>query len=153
MAFTLGSPAFEHGHAVPRRFTCDGQDVSPPLEWAGGPAGAQAFALLVDDPDAPSGHFTHWLVSDIDASRTGLDEDEVPNGSASEGTNDFGRVGYGGPCPPRGHGAHRYQFHLYALAQPLKLARGFSRRDFDKALHGQVLGTATLQGMYERSRH
>lgn len=150
MAFTLRSPAFEQGHAVPRRFTCDGDDVSPALEWSESPDGTHAYALLVDDPDAPSGTFTHWLVCDVPPGRTGLDEDEVPNGTATEGINDFGHVGYGGPCPPRGHGAHRYQFHLYALAQPLKLERGFSRRDFDKALRGHVRGTAVLQGTYER---
>ena len=150
MAFTLRSPAFEHGHAVPRRFTCDGDDLSPALEWSGTPAGTEALALMLDDPDAPSGRFTHWLVADLPAARTGLDEDEVPNGTAVEGTNDFGRVGYGGPCPPRDRGAHHYQFHLYALAQPLKLERGFTRRDFEKALRGHVLATAVLQGTCER---
>jgi Raf kinase inhibitor-like YbhB/YbcL family protein len=150
MAFTLRSPAFEHGHAVPRRFTCDGDDLSPALEWSGTPAGTEALALMLDDPDAPSGRFTHWLVADLPAGQTGLDEDEVPNGTAVEGTNDFGRVGYGGPCPPRGRGAHRYEFHLYALAQPLKLERGFTRRDFEKALRGHVLATAVLQGTCER---
>ena len=152
MAFTLRSSAFDQGHAVPRRLTCDGDDLSPPLEWSGVPEGAKAFALVVDDPDAPSGLFTHWLVSGIAASRTALAEAELP-AEATEGRNDFGRVGWGGPCPPRGHGAHRYQFQLYALAQPLTLARGFSRREFDTALQGNVLGTAALLGTYERSRH
>ena len=151
MAFTVSSPGFKDGHAVPRRFTCDGDDVSPPLEWAGAPAGTRAFALMVDDPDAPSGHFTHWLVSDMGADRGSLAEDEVPNGGATEGANDFGRIGYGGPCPPRGHGPHRYQFHVFALAQPLQLSRGFTRRDFDKALRGHVLGTAVVKATYERS--
>ena len=89
-------------------------------------------------------------VASVEGQFTGLDEDEVPNGTAVEGANDFGRVGYGGPCPPRGRGAHRYQFHLYALAQPLKLERGFTRRDFEKALRGHVLATAVLQGTCER---
>lgn len=152
MAFTLSSPAFAEGHAVPPRYTCEGDDVSPPLAWSGAPAATRAFALVVDDPDAPSGRFTHWLVADIGAERSGLGEAEGSGAGAAQGTNDFGRVGYGGPCPPRGHGVHHYQFHLHALAQPLKLSRGFTRRDLERAMRGHVLGTALLRGTCERRR-
>lgn len=152
MMFTLRSPAFEHGRAVPRRFTCDGDNVSPPLEWTGAPAGTVRFALVLDDPDAPSGTFTHWLVCDLPAEQTRIDEGIPLDGIAMEGVNDFGREGYGGPCPPRGHGPHHYRFHLYAVGQAMKLPNGFSRRDLDRALRGHVLGTALLEGTYGRSR-
>jgi Raf kinase inhibitor-like YbhB/YbcL family protein len=152
MAFTLRTAAFPNGHAVPRRFTCDGEDVSPALEWSGAPAGTRAFALVMDDPDAPSGTFTHWLVTDIPKERTRLDEGAPLQDVATEGTNDFGRAGYGGPCPPRGHGPHRYRFQLHALGLPLGLGRGFPRHDFDRALRTHVLGTAMLMGTYERRR-
>jgi Raf kinase inhibitor-like YbhB/YbcL family protein len=152
MAFTLRSSAFRDGDVVPRRHTCDGEDSAPPLAWEGPPAGTHAFALVLDDPDAPSGTFTHWLVCDLPGNLAELDGAGALAGGATEGTNDFGRIGYGGPCPPRGHGPHRYRFHLHALQQPLRLPRGFSRREFDTALEGHVLGTAMLQGVYARGR-
>lgn len=152
MAFTLNSPAITNGASVPARFTCDGDDVSPALHWAHAPAGTVAFALVMDDRDAPSGTFTHWLLCDIPATAKGLDEAFAAGAMGVSGTNDFGRLGYGGPCPPKGHGVHHYRFHLHALDKSLALAEGFSRHDVDAALEKHVLGTATLMGTYERRR-
>jgi Raf kinase inhibitor-like YbhB/YbcL family protein len=150
MALTITSQAFGQGDRVPAKYTCEGDDVSPALGWSGAPEGTRAFALIVDDPDAPSGVFTHWLVCDIPADWDGLGESEAPG--CTEGTNDFRKVGYGGPCPPRGHGRHRYRFHLHALNRTLGLKRGFSRAELENALRGAVLATATLEGHYERRR-
>jgi Raf kinase inhibitor-like YbhB/YbcL family protein len=150
MAFTLSSTGFTNGAHVPEHFTCDGDDVSPALQWAHPPAGTAAFALVMDDPDAPSGTFTHWVLSDIPATAAGLPEAFDATTLGTSGTNDFGRIGYGGPCPPKGHGIHHYRFHLYALAQTLNLRRGFSRDEIDAAMKGHVLGTTTLTGLYQR---
>jgi len=147
MAFQIRSSAFAPDQPIPSRYSCDGKDVSPPLEWSDPPAGTAGFALVVDDPDAPSGTFTHWLQADIEASRHSLGEGHA---SGVAGRNDFGRPGYGGPCPPRGHGRHRYRFHLHALSEPLGLQPGFDRRAIDRALHGRVLATAVLTGLYVR---
>ena len=152
MAFTLTSPGFTHGAHVPVRFTCDGDDVSPALQWAHPPTGTAAFALVLDDPDAPSGTFTHWLMCDIPATAKGLPERFHSDTMGTSGTNDFGRIGYGGPCPPKGHGVHHYHFHLHALDRRLSLPPAFSRDDLDAALRGHVIGTATLMGTYERRR-
>ncbi len=148
MAFTLTSPAFIEGGAIPRDYTCDGADRSPPLRWTGAPSAA-SYVLIMDDPDAPGGTFTHWVLYDIPGDRTELAEGEQKVGLA--GGNDFGGRGYGGPCPPRGRGAHRYFFRLSALDIPsLKLSPGASRRDVEAAMRGHVLATATLMGRYER---
>jgi len=152
MAFTLTSPAFSADEALPPRFTCDGRNVSPPLAWTGTPAGTAAFALVLDDPDAPSGTFTHWLLADLPAGLTTLDEGARLPGVVVAGTNDFSRVGYGGPCPPRGHGPHRYRFHLHALDAPLGLPDGFTRKAIDRALGGHVLATAALRPSSPRPR-
>jgi len=148
--FRLSTTAFEPGGDIPRRHTCDGEDVSPDLAWDGVPDDAAALVLLVDDPDARD--FVHWTVLDMTASESGA----LPAGvSASldgprQGTNDFGRVGWGGPCPPRGR--HRYRFTLYALAAPLALPgqpRGDEvRRALERA---DVLARATLEGTYTRA--
>lgn len=103
--FALESSAFDHAQPIPSHYTWDGEDLSPPLRWANVPDGTRSLALLVDDPDAPSGVFTHWVAWGLDPGVGGLDEGEAAPG---EGRNDFGRVGYGGPCPPSGHGRHRY---------------------------------------------
>ncbi|MGE0461739.1 MAG: YbhB/YbcL family Raf kinase inhibitor-like protein [Vicinamibacterales bacterium] len=152
MAFTLSSPAFANGAPVPARFTCDGDDLSPALHWAHAPGGTAAFALVMDDPDAPSGTFTHWLLCDIPATAGGLDEGFAAGGMGVSGSNDFGRLGYGGPCPPKGHGVHHYRFHLHALDRALGLKPGFSRHDIDAAIKTHVLETATLMGTYDRRR-
>ena len=145
--FGLESSAFGHGQAVPARHTCEGQDLSPPLRWAGVPAEARSLALVVDDPDAPRGVFTHWLAWGIDPSAGGLGEGEP---APSEGRNDFGTTGYRGPCPPPGHGRHRYVFRLYALDRELELGSGAGKADLERAIEGRVLATAELIGTYER---
>lgn len=150
MTFTLTSSAFSPGQSIPRRHTCDGENLSPPLAWQDAPAGAQAFALVMDDPDAPGGTFTHWMLADIPPDRSDLPEGLASGRIATAGRNDFGRPGYSGPCPPRGHGSHRYRVHLYALRERLGLAARFSRAAIDAALDTRVLAAATLEGRYER---
>jgi phospholipid-binding protein, PBP family len=117
--FTLISPSFKDGDVIPRRHTCDGDDVSPRLEWEGQPPNARSFALIMYDPDAPMGTFIHWVIYNIPASVRSIPEgvqkeaESLP-GLGLQGVNDFGYLGYGGPCPPRGHGPHRYYFALHA---------------------------------------
>ncbi|HEY7538119.1 MAG TPA: YbhB/YbcL family Raf kinase inhibitor-like protein [Gaiellaceae bacterium] len=145
--FTLASSAFEDARPIPVRHTCEGEDVSPPLRWTDSPQEARSLALLVDDVDAPGGIFTHWVAWGLDPSADGLDEGDAAPG---EGRNDFGRVGYRGPCPPRGHGPHRYVFRLYALDRELELDAGAAKADLMRAMRGHVLTTAELVGTYER---
>ena len=148
MPFSLTSTAFDDGGEIPRRHTCEGDDVSPPLTWSEVPEGTASLALIVDDPDAPSGTFVHWLAWGIDPGASGLEEGES---APSEGASGFGDPGYRGPCPPPGHGPHRYFFRLHALDAALELAAGASRDELDAALDGHVLETAQLMGTYERS--
>ena len=147
MAFALTSTAFDDGAPIPARHTCDGEDVSPPLSWSEVPDGARSLALIVDDPDAPSGTFLHWLAWGVDPAAGGLTEGEAP---AAEGTGGFGTTGYRGPCPPPGHGAHRYFFRLLALDAEPQIAPGSGRDELEGAVEGHVLGTAELVGTYER---
>jgi Raf kinase inhibitor-like YbhB/YbcL family protein len=143
----LTTPAFDDGEPIPERHSCDGDDVSPRLEWSFLPAQAGSLALVVHDPDAPSGDFLHWLGWNLDPDQGALDEGaRVP----VEGTNGAGRIGYMGPCPPPGHGAHRYIFRLYALASPLDLEPGAARVQLKGAMDGRVVGKARLTGIYER---
>ena len=149
MTFALTISVFTDGGLIPARFTCEGANVSPELRWSDMPASTHSFALIVDDPDAPVGTFTHWVLFDIPADRSNLAEGENKIGVA--GKNDFGRAGYGGPCPPRGHGPHRYYFTLYALdIASLKLKAGIGRREVETALRGHVLAQAQYLGRYER---
>jgi Raf kinase inhibitor-like YbhB/YbcL family protein len=141
VAFALTSSAFSAGKSIPHRHTCDGDDLSPPLAWSDLPEGTRSLALIMDDPDAPGGTFTHWLAWGIDPGAGGLGEGEAPPG---EGKNDFGSTGYGGPCPPRGHGPHRYFFRLYALE-----GRPEGEADMQAVL-GRALAVAELVGSYER---
>jgi len=143
----LTSPAFEYGRSIPRRHTCEGEDLSPPLRWTEPPPATRSLALLVDDPDAPGGTFTHWLAWGIDPAAGGLAEGEI---APREGRNDFGAAGYRGPCPPPGHGPHRYFFRLLALDAELDLAPGARRRALERALQGRVLARVELVGTYER---
>ena len=147
--FALTSTAFDPGGAIPRRFTCDGEDVSPELSWSGAPDGAAALTLVVDDPDARG--FVHWIVLDMAASATGALAHGVgvsPDAPA-QGRNDFGKVGWGGPCPPSG--AHHYAFTLYATAAPLNLPGQPDGSAVHAALaDAQVLGKAVLEGTYRR---
>jgi Raf kinase inhibitor-like YbhB/YbcL family protein len=142
----LRSTAFAHGDAIPRRYTCDGEDVSPPLAWTDVPQEAPALALLVDDPDAPGGSFTHWLAWGLEPDAGGLREGERP---PFEGRNDFGTIGYRGPCPPPGR-LHRYVFELYALSAHPTLAPGAGRKAFAQAVAIRTLAAARLVGTYRR---
>jgi len=151
MAFKLISGAFTDGAAIPRLHTCEGADLSPPLEWSGVPASALSFALIMDDPDAPGGTWNHWLLYDIPAEWHTLPQGFQLSKPSVSGANDFGKIGYGGPCPPKGRGAHRYFFRLYALdAHTLGLAPGVKRGELDRALKGHVLGEARYMGKFER---
>ena len=145
--FALESSAFENAQAIPSRHSCEGEDVSPPLRWSNLPDGTKSLALVVDDPDAPGGVFTHWLTWGLDPAADGLGEGEA---AAREGQNDFGTTGYRGPCPPPGHGRHRYVFRLYALDTEPELAAGAARDELEQAIAEHVLTTAELVGTYER---
>lgn len=151
MAFKLITSAFAEGGAIPKLHTCDGADLSPALEWSGEPSGAASFVLIMDDPDAPAGTWNHWLLYDIPASVHDLAQGYKPGALGRSGANDFGRAGYGGPCPPKGHGAHRYFLKLYAVDVPsLGLKSGAKRAEIDKALRGHILAETQCMGRYER---
>ncbi len=150
----LFSPAFGNGEYVPVKYTCDGEDISPPLLFLEPPEDTRSFAILVDDPDAPGGVFTHWIIYDIPATFEGLPEDVPPVSELEygikQGLNDFGRVGYGGPCPPPGN-PHRYFFVIFALDVPsLGLPPGVEKAQFLEALEGHVLAQDELVGLYGR---
>jgi Raf kinase inhibitor-like YbhB/YbcL family protein len=145
--FSLRSDAFEQGQPIPAQHSCDGQDRSPPLSWTAPPEDTRSLALVVDDPDAPSGTFTHWLAWGLDPAVGRLGEGEP---APHEGRNDFGNTGYGGPCPPPGHGVHHYSFRLAALDSELELAAGAGKQELEQALAGHVLTVAELIGTYER---
>lgn len=154
MKFVLRSEDIEDDRAIPRAYTCDGGDRSPALEWSGAPPSTQAFALVVHDPDAPSGDWTHWVVFDLPktthALPAGISGAAHVDGGA-QGKNDFGKIGWGGPCPPPGR-EHRYFFDLYALDQPLGLPPGSPREKVERAMKGHVLGQTSLVGRYARQR-
>lgn len=157
MAFTLASAAFEHLQEIPTRHTCEGDDISPALEWSGAPEGTQSYALIVDDPDAPDPAaprmtYVHWVVYNIPASESGLPEavgDGLPQG-AREGVNDWNRAGYGGPCPPIGR--HRYFHKLYALDIVLADLGSPTKPELEQAMEPHVLGIAELVGTYEKGK-
>ena len=153
MALSLSSSAFQHGERIPVKYTCDGQDISPPLEWSNVPQGTQSLALIADDPDAPVGTWVHWVLYDLPGTKRQLPEDlsKTPDltEGARQGRNDFGRFGYGGPCPPRGP-AHRYYFKLYALDVKLNLKAGATKAQVEKAMKSHVLSEAELMGKYRR---
>ena len=156
MAFLLTSAAFKDSATIPGKYTCDGVDVSPPLAWSGAPAGTRGFALIVDDPDAPTGSWVHWVLYNLPAAVAGLPEnvakvESLDLDGARQGRNDFRRPGYDGPCPPPGP-AHRYFFKLYALDAPLRLKAGAQKKDVEAAMEGHVLATAQLMGTYGRSK-
>ncbi|MGB4292887.1 MAG: YbhB/YbcL family Raf kinase inhibitor-like protein [Bacteroidales bacterium] len=148
----IKSPAFKEGELIPSKYTCDGPDISPPLEWSDAPAGTRSFALISDDPDAPVGTWVHWVIFNIPANVNRLNENipkkDVLSNGARQGRNDFGRIGYGGPCPPGG--THRYYFKLYALDKELDLKAGSTKRDLLKDMEGHVLAEAYLMGKYKR---
>ncbi len=151
MAFKLFSSAFPDGGWIPDLHTCRGADVSPSLEWSGEPAGTRSFALVADDPDAPVGTWTHWLLFDIPPGAHTLAQGCKPGSLGVSGANDFGKQGYGGPSPPKGHGPHRYYFKLYALdVETLGLAPGVKAPLLSRALKGHVLAEARYMGRFER---
>jgi Raf kinase inhibitor-like YbhB/YbcL family protein len=150
--FQLKSSAFSNGDAIPSKFTCDGPDVSPELSWNDSPAGTKAFALIMDDPDAPGGTWLHWVLYDLPASMRELPEG-VPKTKdlkigARQGVNDFRRIGYGGPCPPHG-ASHRYSFRLYALDRPTQLPAGTSKGDLERVMKGHILAQSELIGRFQ----
>lgn len=154
MEFKLTSTAFQEGQPIPRQYTCDGINVSPPLEWNGTPPTARTLAIICDDPDAPAGTWVHWVLYNLPADRIGLVEnvpatEKVP-GDGLQGTNDFQRIGYGGPCPPSG--THRYFFKLYSLDAELSLKAGATKAELLKAMEGHLLAQTQLMGTYSRSR-
>ncbi len=150
----LCSRALVDGATIPRRFTCDGEDLSPPLEWTGARAEARSFVLLCDDPDAPAGTWHHWAVYDIPGENVGLAEGASRHADKEgfkQAINDFHRWGYGGPCPPRGHGPHHYHFRLLALSiVHLPLRKDPSCRDVEREARKHLIAEATLTGLYER---
>ena len=140
---SVSSPAFQNGGSIPAEFSCKGGNVSPPLRIANVPANAKQLAIAVSDPDAPSGTFTHWLVWNINPKTTDISAKTVPAGAA-QGTNDFGEVGYGGPCPPSG--THRYYFRVFALDTELQLQAGAKAREFEKSITDHVIARGELMG-------
>jgi len=153
MPFTLKSSAFAAGAEIPKKLTCEGPDVSPPLEWSGPPAKTAGYALIMDDPDAPVGTWMHWVLWNLPANTHSLPEGvpkrEQLDTGARQGRNDFRKIGYNGPCPPPGN-AHRYFFRLYALDATLNLAPGATRQELDTAMKGHVLGGAEYMGTFRR---
>ncbi len=153
MTVELTSPAFAPGGSIPQKHTCDGADVSPALNWAAPPAGTQTICLIMDDPDAPGRTWVHWVAYNLPANKRALPEglpkeQELADGTR-QGRNDFARIGYGGPCPPRGP-AHRYYFKLYALDVKLDLAPGASKAGLEKAMGKHILAQGELMGRYQR---
>ncbi len=148
MTFQLTSGAFAPGQPIPAKYSCDGQDSSPPLQWTDPPAGTRSFTLIMDDPDAPAGVWDHWLLFNLPADTRSLAEQATPPAGSRGGRNSWGRTGYGGPCPPRG--THRYFFKLYALDTSLELAAGATKKELLQAMEGHLLAQAELMGTYAR---
>ena len=153
MTIQLTSPTLVEGQPIPTKYTCDGADISPPLKWSNVPPGAKSLALICDDPDAPAGVWVHWILYDLPPTVTELPErvpttETIPNG-AKQGVNDFKRIGYGGPCPPRGN-PHRYFFKLYALDAELQLKARATKKDLVRAMEGHILAEGQLMGTYKR---
>jgi len=151
MALTLTSPAFAEGEMIPKKHTCDGSDLSPALAWDGTPPEAKSLALICDDPDAPGGTWVHWVLFNLPAAARELPEG-VPTqrtltSGGHQGTNDFQKIGYGGPCPPRGT-THRYFFKVYALGSVLKLEPAATKAQLVEAMKGRILAEGRLVGLY-----
>ncbi len=150
----LSSSGFSDGSAIPRRFTCDGEDLSPPLQWSDVPAGTRSFVALCDDPDAPAGKWHHWAAYDIPCAQVSLAEGgsrEAEKQGFKQAINDFGRPGYGGPCPPHRHGPHRYHFRLLALSvDRLPIRQSPTCKDVEREARKHTLAEAVLVGVYER---
>ncbi|HTV40372.1 MAG TPA: YbhB/YbcL family Raf kinase inhibitor-like protein [Candidatus Sulfotelmatobacter sp.] len=148
----LSSEAFADGQPIPDKYTCHGQDMSPPLKWSGAPSQTKSIALTVEDPDAPSGIFTHWVIFNVPATATGLSENlaktaTLPDGS-KQGKNSFGNIGYNGPCPPSGR-VHHYIFKVYALDTTVSLDSGAQKEDLLNAMNGHILAQGKWTGTYQ----
>ena len=151
MPFQLFSSAFLEGGWIPELYSCQGADISPSLEWTAAPTETRSFALIVEDPDAPAGVWTHWLLYDIGPKIQALSQAFRPGTLGVSGKNDFGNSGYGGPCPPKGHGPHRYFFRLSALdVASVGLPAGARRGDLEEAIKGHVLAETQYMGRFER---
>ncbi|MCX7817119.1 MAG: YbhB/YbcL family Raf kinase inhibitor-like protein [Syntrophales bacterium] len=151
----LRSTAFKHGDLIPPKYTCDGENISPPLEWGNIPANTKSFVLICDDPDAPKGTWVHWVVYNIPANVRKLEENiparnVLPVTGAKHGLNSWAKIGYGGPCPPSG--THRYFFKIYALDAVLDLGPGATKNDVLQSMKGKVLSEAILMGRYSRKK-
>jgi Raf kinase inhibitor-like YbhB/YbcL family protein len=152
MGLIVMSQAFKNGEPIPSMYACDGEDVSPPISWSGAPQQTRSYGLIVDDIDAPMGKFAHWMIFNIPAAESSLEE-RVPtlgtlSNGAIQGRNGFDKIGYAGPCPPSG--THRYVFHLYALDTLLSVQAGFVEHDVLEAMKGHVLAEGELTGLYSR---
>ena len=152
MEIKILSEAFKEREMIPRKYTCDDVDVSPPLEWDSVPEGTMSLALICEDPDAPAGTWTHWVIFNLPANirelPEGIPTQKMLENGAKQGLNDFGRIGYGGPCPPGG--THRYHFRLYALNAKIDLEAGTTKEQLLKAMEGRVLAKGQLMGKYKR---
>ena len=153
MSFQISTTAFSNGEMIPKKFTCDGPDVSPPLSWKEAPSATQSFALIMDDPDAPAGTWVHWVLYNLSSNTKelpeGVETQEQLGSGALQGRNDFRKIGYGGPCPPPGK-PHRYYFKLYALDAKLGLQAAATKLDLERAMKGHILAEAELIGRYGR---
>lgn len=145
----ITSPSFAHNQNIPPKYTCDGENINPPLQFSDIPVDAKSLVLISDDPDAPIGTWVHWTIWNIDPETTEIAENNVPAG-AIEGTTSFGETGYGGPCPPSG--VHRYFFKLYALDTELDLPTSAKKEDLEKAIQQHILASAEVIGLYTRSK-
>jgi len=143
------SPIFENNQLIPEKYTCDGEDINPPLLIEDVPAEAESLVLIMDDPDASIGVFEHWIIFNINPRTKEIKENSILSGAVL-GMTDFGRIGYGGPCPSRGN--HRYFFKIYALDKVLELPEGAEKLDLEKAMRGHILSEAELIGRYERAK-
>ncbi|MBU0507708.1 YbhB/YbcL family Raf kinase inhibitor-like protein [bacterium] len=153
MALVIASDVFQNGAAIPKKFTCDGQDKSPPLKWSGVPENAKSLALICDDPDAPMGTWTHWVLWNMPPSTPSLPEgvppDSILPGGIRQGLNSWPKSGYGGPCPPPGK-PHRYLFTLFVLDAELELPVGANKAGLEAAMKGHILAQAEVMGTYAR---
>jgi Raf kinase inhibitor-like YbhB/YbcL family protein len=151
MSFTLLVEGFSEGGAIPAKYTCAGSNYSPALTWSDLPHGTRSLALIMDDPDAPGGVWNHWLLWNIPPTMPGLEENEHLHQPVQSGTNDFGKIGYGGPCPPKGHGPHRYFFHLFALdVETIGLSARARRVELDRVMAPHILAQSEFMGRFER---
>ncbi len=144
----VSSPSFKDGEFIPKKFTCDGEDIPPEIIWEGIPEGTKSFALICDDPDAPSGDFVHWVVFNIPSDKSVLKENAEVSDIADLGMTDFGRTGYGGPCPPSG--IHHYHFKVYALREVLDVSGTIDKYQLLEKMEGHILAKGEIAGLYKR---